>query len=106
VNLDISIFTADGFHTDLNETYLVGNVDEKGKKLVQCAYECLQKAVAVCRPGVMYRDLGAIIQHVATGYGFTVVKSYCGHGVGELFHGNPSVPHYAKNKAVGIMRAG
>lgn len=106
VNLDVSIYTPDGFHSDLNETYCVGKVDDVSKKLVRCAYECLRAAIAVCKPGVMYRDLGTVITRVAHESGFTVVKSYCGHGIGQLFHGAPNVPHYAKNKAVGIMRPG
>jgi methionyl aminopeptidase len=54
----------------------------------------------------MYRDLGTVITKVAQKYGFSVVKSFCGHGTGKLFHTAPNVPHYAKNKAVGIMRPG
>jgi len=106
VNLDISIFTDEGFHADLNETYCVGAVDEAGRRLVKCAYECLAVAVAVCKPGVMYRDLGTLITRKAGEYGFSVVRSFCGHGVGKLFHTSPNVPHYAKNKAVGIMKPG
>jgi methionyl aminopeptidase len=119
INLDISVFQK-GFHADLNETYVVsgGGAAEGGAagpspadraaalKLVRCAYECLQAAVALCRPGTMYRDVGAAIQKVATAASFSVVKSYCGHGVGKLFHTAPNVPHYAKNKAVGTMKAG
>jgi methionyl aminopeptidase len=107
VNLDVSIYTSDGFHSDLNETYIVGSkTNEKGRKLVQCAYECLRVAVSACKPGVMYRDLGTLITRTAGAYGFSVVTSFCGHGVGRLFHGAPNVPHYAKNKAVGYMKAG
>jgi methionyl aminopeptidase len=105
VNLDVSIFHR-GFHADLNETYFVGRVDEAGRRLVQCSYECLQAAVAICRPGTMYRDAGDAIQKVAARYGFSVVRTYCGHGVGKLFHCAPNVPHYARNKAVGTMRPG
>ena len=105
VNLDVSIFHR-GFHADLNETYFVGRVDEAGRRLVQCSYECLQAAVAICRPGTMYRDAGDAISKVANRYGFSVVRTYCGHGVGRLFHCAPNVPHYARNKAVGTMRAG
>ena len=105
VNLDVSIYHK-GFHADLNETFLVGKVNAKGAALVQCAYECLRAAVNICKPGVMYRDLGDAIQAVANKYGFSVVRTYCGHGVGRLFHCAPNVPHYARNKAVGTMRPG
>lgn len=105
VNIDVTV-CHEGFHSDLNETFFVGAVDERGRALVRCAYDALAAAVALCKPGVFYRDLGDTITRVAHGAGFTVVKSYCGHGVGRLFHTAPNVPHYAKNKAVGIMRAG
>ena len=81
-------------------------MDEQSRKLIRCSYEALAAAVAVCRPGVMYRDLGTLISKVTDEYKFSVVRSYCGHGIGRHFHGAPNVPHYAKNKAVGIMKAG
>ena len=55
VNLDVTIYTKEGYHSDLNETFLVGNVDEDSRRLVECAYECLRAAIAHCRPGVLYR---------------------------------------------------
>lgn len=105
INLDISIYHK-GFHSDLNETYCVGNVDAKGRALVQCSHDCLAAAVALCKPGIMYRDVGTVIDRVAKAAGFSVVKSYTGHGVGRLFHCAPNIPHYKGNKAVGFMRAG
>jgi methionyl aminopeptidase len=105
INLDVSIYHR-GFHSDLNETYCVGDVDERGRKLVRTSYDCLSAAIAACRPGVMYRDIGGIIDRVARAAGFSVVKTYTGHGVGRLFHCAPNVPHYKGNKAVGFMRAG
>ncbi|EGC32300.1 hypothetical protein DICPUDRAFT_49665, partial [Dictyostelium purpureum] len=105
LNVDVTLYWK-GFHCDLNETYLIGNVDEKGKKLVQTAYECLDLAIAMCKPGVLYRELGNAIQKHANKNGFSVVKNFCGHGIGRLFHCNPTVPHYSKNKAVGTMKVG
>merc|ERR1712014_63254 len=58
------------------------------------------------KPGTMYRDLGAAISTTANKYGCSVVTTYTGHGVGRLFHGPPTVPHYKKNKAVGVMKPG
>lgn len=60
----------------------------------------------MCRPGQMYRELGNVISKHAHKKGFSVVKSYCGHGVGRLFHGPPNVPHYGNNKAIGVMKVG
>ena len=105
VNVDVSVYF-DGYHADLNETYLVGNVDEKGRKLVNTTRECLQKAIQACKPGVQYRDLGDIIEKHAKANGLSVVRTYCGHGVHRLFHCAPNIPHYAKNKAIGTMKVG
>lgn len=58
------------------------------------------------KPGIRYRELGNIIQKHAQANGFSVVRSYCGHGIHKLFHTAPNVPHYAKNKAVGVMKPG
>ncbi|KAJ8784374.1 hypothetical protein J1605_008307 [Eschrichtius robustus] len=62
--------------------------------------------VSELKPGVRYRELGNIIQKHAQANGFSVVRSYCGHGIHKLFHTAPNVPHYAKNKAVGVMKPG
>jgi methionyl aminopeptidase len=104
-------------------------VDETSKRLVRCTYDCVMEAIKICKPGTLYREIGNVISQVASQRGFSVVRSYCGHGVGRLFHDNPSVPHYAstcrarsrvraralvltragdaaENKAVGVMKPG
>lgn len=105
VNIDVSSYF-NGFHGDLNETFFVGNVDEGGRNVVRTAFACLTDAIAMVRPGTMYRDLGKTISKTASSTGCSVVRTYCGHGIGELFHTAPNVPHYAKNKAKGVMQAG
>ena len=111
VNLDVTV-CLNGYHGDLNETYLVGTGaghperTEASKKLMAAALECLELAIARCRPGTRFRDLGEVIQTRAHADGFGVVKDFCGHGIGELFHCAPNVPHYARNKAAGTMRPG
>ena len=105
VNVDISIYYK-GYHSDLNETYLVGEVDNESKHLVQSAYNGLMKAVDICKPGTLYKEIGNVISKYIEAEGLSVVKTYCGHGVGKLFHCNPNVPHYKNNKAVGSMKPG
>ncbi|XP_023282623.1 methionine aminopeptidase 1 [Seriola lalandi dorsalis] len=105
LNVDITVYH-NGFHGDLNETFFVGEVEEGAKKLVQTTYECLMQAIDSVKPGIRYRELGNIIQKHAQANGFSVVRSYCGHGIHRLFHTAPNVPHYAKNKAVGVMKPG
>jgi len=105
VNVDVSVYF-NGYHSDLNETFLIGNVDENGKLLVQTTYESLNKAIEIIKPGVLYRELGEVISRHVHKQGFSVIREFVGHGVGKLFHCAPNVPHYAKNKAVGTMKAG
>ncbi|CAI4227180.1 unnamed protein product [Auanema sp. JU1783] len=105
-NVDVTVYHR-GFHGDLNETFLVGTkVDEESRKLVRVTYECLSQAIAIVKPGVKFREIGNVIQKHAAANGFSVVKSYCGHGIHRLFHTAPNIPHYAKNTAPGVMKAG
>ena len=106
VNIDVTAYIY-GYHGDLNETVLVGNTcDDKAKHLLMTAYKCLQKGIEQVKPGARYRDIGEEVTKVATRRNCSVVKSYCGHGIGTLFHCAPNIPHYAKNKAVGQMKEG
>jgi hypothetical protein len=81
VNLDISVFL-NGYHGDLNETVLCGNVDEAGRNLVKGAWECLAKAMEIVKPGTRFRDVGDVISAHASRAGLSVVRTYCGHGIG------------------------
>eukprot|EP01130_Rhizamoeba_saxonica_P000103 TRINITY_DN10121_c0_g1_i1.p1 TRINITY_DN10121_c0_g1~~TRINITY_DN10121_c0_g1_i1.p1 ORF type:complete len:383 (+),score=52.97 TRINITY_DN10121_c0_g1_i1:168-1151(+) len=105
LNVDICVYQ-NGYHTDLNETWLIGNVDKESKHLVQTTYEALELAIAKCRPGVLYRDVGNVISKHANKEGFSVVRAFCGHGVGRVLHGSPNVPHYKGNRGRGVMKAG
>ncbi|KAI6176306.1 Methionine aminopeptidase 1 [Aphelenchoides bicaudatus] len=105
-NIDITVYHRE-FHGDLNETIFVGDkVSEEDRKLVAVTYECLQKAIEIVKPGEKYREIGNIIEKHARANNFSVVKTFCGHGIHRLFHTLPNVPHYAKNKAIGIMKPG
>ncbi|PVU97972.1 hypothetical protein BB560_001488 [Smittium megazygosporum] len=106
VNIDVTLYH-NGFHGDLNETYIVGDkIDENGKKLVKVTKECLDLAIKMVKPGVLYRDLGSVIDKNAKKNGFSVVRTYCGHGINSLFHCAPNVPHYANNKTPGVIKPG
>jgi methionyl aminopeptidase len=105
VNLDISLYYK-GYHADMNETYYVGTPSKEAINVVETARECLDLAISASKPGVPFRQLGDIIEKHARAKGCSVVKSYCGHGVGELFHCSPSIPHYSGNKTPGIMKPG
>ncbi|KAG2750075.1 methionine aminopeptidase [Suillus brevipes Sb2] len=105
INLDISLYY-DGFHADVNATYPVGEIDEDSKKLIQTTRQCLDEAIKICKPGALFRDIGKVIEPIARANGCAVVRTYTGHGINDLFHTAPNVPHYAKNKAVGTMKPG
>ena len=90
----------------MNETYLVGNVAESSKSLVVKTYESLMASIAYCEPNKMYREIGNIIANTVEPHGYSVVRSYTGHGIGRIFHQAPTVPHYRSNKAVGFMKKG
>ncbi|KAL3093332.1 hypothetical protein niasHT_023809 [Heterodera trifolii] len=103
--LDVTVFHC-GFHGDLNETFLFGDAVSEKLNLIMVTYECLRQAIDIVRPGVKFRDIGNVIQKHANANGFSVVKRYCGHCIHRLFHTAQNVPHYAKNKTVGVMKAG
>eukprot|EP00331_Platyophrya_macrostoma_P034924 CAMPEP_0176445804 /NCGR_PEP_ID=MMETSP0127-20121128/23936_1 /TAXON_ID=938130 /ORGANISM="Platyophrya macrostoma, Strain WH" /LENGTH=339 /DNA_ID=CAMNT_0017831693 /DNA_START=215 /DNA_END=1234 /DNA_ORIENTATION=- len=105
VNLDISGYV-DGFHGDCNETVFIGRPDPDSVKLVHATYLSTMAGIDICRPGALYRHIGDAIAAVAEKEGFSVVRSVCGHGIGELFHCPPNVMHYANNKSVGQMAVG
>lgn len=104
-NIDVTVYY-DGHHGDLNETYFVGEVDAATKHLVQTSYESLFKGIELVKPRELYRNIGnAVSKHCAQNK-CAVVRTYTGHGINSLFHTAPNVPHYAKNKAVGMMHPG
>jgi methionyl aminopeptidase len=108
VNIDISVYHG-GFHADLNETYYVGTSATSNPdtvRVVEAARQCLDASIALVKPGALFRDYGNTIERVAKSHNCQVVKTYCGHGVNQLFHTAPNVPHYAKNKAVGEAKPG
>lgn len=105
VNVDVTAYYK-GFHGDLNETFVVGTVDNASKKLIKTAHDSMMAAINTVKTGTMFRDFGETISNVCRRAGFSVVKSYCGHGIGSLFHCAPNIPHYARNKANGSCKPG
>lgn len=108
INLDVTIYYL-GVHSDLNETYYVGDKAKANPdlvRLVETTREALDLAIAAVKPGIAFRELGNIIESHASKNNCSVVRTFCGHGCGQLFHCQPNIPHYAKNKAVGIAKPG
>jgi len=105
VNLDITVFL-DGMHGDCSATYLVGQVDEAGRRLVRVARECLEHGIAAVRPGQPVSAIGAAIEPYAARFGYGVVRDYCGHGIGETFHTALQIPHHRDPRARATMTPG
>ena len=95
LNIDVTT-ELNKFHGDTNKTFLVGDVDEGVKKLVDVTYQCMVEGIRTVRPGSHIGDIGAVIQEVAHGHGYSVVEEYCGHGIGREFHEEPQVVHVGK----------
>jgi methionyl aminopeptidase len=95
VNLDITTIK-DGWHGDTSRMFTVGTPSIQAKRLVDITYECMWKGIAVVRPGVTLGDIGHAIQQHAESNGCSVVREFCGHGIGREFHEEPQVVHYGR----------
>ena len=93
VNCDVTIFL-NGVHGDCNATFLVGDVDDTGRDLVRVTKEAMWKGIDAVRVGGRINDIGRAIQEHAEAHDFGVVRAFVGHGIGEVFHTAPSVPHF------------
>ena len=95
VNVDVTTYL-NKFHGDTNRTFLVGNVSDEARELVRVTHECLTKGIEAVRPGAHLGDVGHAIQTHAESHGYSVVRDYCGHGIGYEFHEEPQVLHYGR----------
>ena len=95
VNLDITTYL-DGYHGDTSRMFYVGSPRSRAAKLVETCREALQLGIAAVRPGARLGDIGASIQQLAEGRGYSVVREFCGHGIGRKFHEDPQVLHYGR----------
>ncbi len=105
VNIDVTIFM-NGLHGDCSETVPVGDIDEPSLRLVETARECLQRGIAAIHPRGWVKDIGCSITEYAHRNGFSVVRAYCGHGIGRCFHMDPQVSHYRDNKVAARLEPG
>ncbi|MCB1959886.1 MAG: type I methionyl aminopeptidase [Rhodocyclaceae bacterium] len=106
VNLDITVIK-DGFHGDTSRMFQVGDAASiLAKRLCQITYECMWLGIATVKPGARLGDIGAAIQSHAEGNGFSVVREFCGHGIGRKFHEDPQVLHYGRPGSGMVLQAG
>jgi methionyl aminopeptidase len=95
VNLDVTVIK-DGWHGDNSRMFLVGNVSIAARRLCQVTFDAMWKGIVKVKPGARLGDVGHAIQTFAEHAGFTVVREFCGHGVGQKFHEEPQVLHYGR----------
>jgi len=96
LNIDVTIITPTGFYGDTSRMFILGNASILAKRLCQIAYECMWLGIAAVRPGAHLGDVGHAIQRHAESNGFSVVREFCGHGIGRKFHEEPQVLHYGQ----------
>ena len=96
INIDVTVIV-DGWFGDTSRMYTVGNnIAAKARKLIDVTYECLMRGIAAVKPGNTLGDVGHAIQSFAEANRFSVVRDFCGHGVGQAFHTEPQVVHFGK----------
>ena len=95
VNIDITVIK-DDYHGDTSKMFFVGEPSIKGQRLSRVAYECLRLGIDLVKPGARLGDIGHAIQQHAEANNYSVVREYCGHGIGKQFHEDPQVLHYGK----------
>jgi len=95
VNIDVTVIK-DGYHGDTSKMFFVGEPKPADKRLVEITQECMYKAMALVKPGCQLGDIGHVIQQHAESNYYSVVREYCGHGIGAVFHEDPQVMHYGR----------
>lgn len=105
LNVDVTTIL-NGYFGDTNKTFLIGNVKPEIKKLVLITQECLTRAIAEVKPGARLGDIGAAIQEHAEKNGYSVVRDFCGHGIGKNFHEDPQILHFGKRGTGMVIKEG
>lgn len=105
INIDVTVIL-DGWYGDTSRMYFAGEPSIKAKRLTQVTYDCMMLGIEQVKPGATVGDIGNAIQTYAEKNGFSVVRDYCGHGIGKIFHGEPSVVHYGKKGAGVVLQEG
>ena len=105
INIDITVLK-DGYHGDTSKMFTVGKTSILADRLIKVTQECLYKGIEQVKPGKRFGDIGAVIQPYAEANRFSVVREYCGHGIGNVFHEPPNVLHYGHADTGETLRPG
>jgi methionyl aminopeptidase len=95
VNIDVTVIK-DGYHGDTSRMFFVGKPSIQARRLVEITYEAMWRGIRAVRAGAHLGDIGSAIQKFSEGHGFSVVREFCGHGIGNQFHEDPQVLHYGR----------
>ena len=105
VNVDVTALK-NGWHGDTSRTFEIGEVSIKAQKLVRTTYEAMMKSIKIIKEGIHLGDIGSVIQNHVEAEGFSVVRDFCGHGIGQKFHEKPNILHYGKPGAGEKIKSG
>lgn len=105
INIDVAIIK-DGYFGDTSRMYYVGNVNPHAKKLVETTYEAMVAGIHAVKPGATLGDIGYAIQSVAHREGYSIVREYCGHGIGKVYHEQPNILHYGQRGQGLVLKKG
>lgn len=105
INIDITVIK-DGYHGDTSKMFFVGEPSVQAQRLVRVTKECLDMGIKMVRPGIHLGDIGHAIQQHAEANNYTVVREYCGHGIGKEFHEEPQVLHYGSGGTGVVLETG
>ena len=95
VNIDVTVIV-DGWHGDTSRMFPVGKINNKAQKLIDCTYEAMMNGIEAVSPNAYLGDIGAKIQSIAENQNYSVVRDFCGHGLGKVFHEYPNILHYGE----------
>ena len=105
VNVDVTAIV-DGYYGDTSRMYSIGKISVKAQNLIDATYESLMKSIKILKPGVKLGDIGNEIQTYVEAKGFSVVRDFCGHGIGDKFHEPPNILHYGKKNTGAELKPG
>ena len=105
VNVDVTVIK-DGWHGDSSRMFMVGEVSIQARRLCRITYEAMWHGIVRVKPGAHLGDIGFAIQRFAEGQGYSVVREFCGHGIGRVFHEEPQVLHYGRPGTLDVLKPG
>jgi methionyl aminopeptidase len=105
LNVDVTLIL-DGWHGDSSRMYTVGHIPRKAERLIEVTYEAMMRGISVVKPGATVGDIGYAIQRYAEGERCSVVRDFCGHGVGLVFHDKPNILHYGQPGEGAVLEQG